>query len=354
MRPSIKKYLIAVLRFHGDVLLTTPVIGAIKRSNPNAQIDLLVYKDTGNILQYDKRINRIIEVEASSRKNIFLRFKKELRLWSLLKKSKYDFALFLTTQWRLALIGRILRKTLSSAVRDKKRENYLWRGSFSALFSEAGQNHIVERNLIGLSLLGMQIKDDDKRLDLTIPNNVISSSSIILKNYSVNPNYCVIHPCSRRSYKLWSEHNFIKVINYLESKKIQVILSSGPDEFEINYLKAIQKDCPTAINLGGKTSLLELAYIIRGSNFFLGLDSVASHISAAVDTPSISLFGPTNPINWRPWSDKSKIISRTKENCSLHGSLEGKNKDCLCSISSERVIKAIDEILRGSDNFLLN
>ena len=53
-----------------------------------------------------------------------------------------------------------------------------------------------------------------------------------------------------------------------------------------------------------------LAALIKGSKFFIGLDSVASHIAASVDKESITLFGPSNPINWKPWSDKAQIIAR--------------------------------------------
>ena len=64
------------------------------------------------------------------------------------------------------------------------------------------------------------------------------------------------------------------------------------------------------LNLAGKTSLLGLAALIKGAKFFIGLDSVASHIAASVNKESITLFGPSNPVNWKPWSDRAKIIVR--------------------------------------------
>ena len=64
-------------------------------------------------------------------------------------------------------------------------------------------------------------------------------------------------------------------------------------------------------NGSGKTTLIYLAALISKASLFIGVDSVASHIAAAVDTPSITLFGPSNVSNWRPWSDKAIVISRT-------------------------------------------
>ena len=82
------------------------------------------------------------------------------------------------------------------------------------------------------------------------------------------------------------------------------------------------------LNLAGKTSLLGLAALIKGAKFFIGLDSVASHIAASVNKESITLFGPSNPINWKPWSDKAKIIVR----------------DNLKNIEVQDVISLVEEI----------
>ena len=76
----------------------------------------------------------------------------------------------------------------------------------------------------------------------------------------------------------------------------------------------LEKDKNKVLNLSGKTSLLGLAALIERSNFFIGLDSVASHIAASVDKESITLFGPSNPVNWKPWSDRSQIISHKQLN----------------------------------------
>ena len=49
-----KKFLIVILRFHGDVLLTKPMIDNIKLNVPDSEIDLLVYKGTGSILEHER------------------------------------------------------------------------------------------------------------------------------------------------------------------------------------------------------------------------------------------------------------------------------------------------------------
>ena len=129
------------------------------------------------------------------------------------------------------------------------------------------------------------------------------------------------------------------MVDHYANKGLKVVLTSGPDKEEVEYLKQIEKLTKgNVINLGGKTSLIELAALIKGSRFFIGLDSVASHIAAAVGVTGVALFGPSNAVNWRPWSDKLSVISREEEEfCEKHGHMEGKYKRCLCYISVETV-----------------
>ena len=309
-----KKFLIVILRFHGDVLLTKPMVDNIKLNFPEGEIDLLVYEGTGSILEGDKNIAEIIEIETGSKKNILLRIKDEINLWKKLNSRKYDYAFFLTTQWRVVPMSWAIGKVMKAAVDDKKRKKNLWIKSFSKIFPEAQDNHIVERNLLALESLGLKIFNEDLTLD---PSILDIEFKALKKDYPFLTNqnsYCVIHPSSRREKKLWDKEKFGRLINLLIEKDLSVVVTSGPDLHEIEYVEEILKKVGNVdkkvLNVAGKTTLLGLAALIKGSKFFIGLDSVASHIAASVDKESITLFGPSNPVNWKPWSDKARIIAR--------------------------------------------
>ena len=115
------KYLIVILRFHGDVLLTKPMIDNIKLNDPDGEIDLLLYKGTGSILEHEKSITEIIEIDNASEENIFSKTQKEINLWAKIRSKKYDYAFFLTTQWRVVPISWAIGKALKAGVDDKKR-----------------------------------------------------------------------------------------------------------------------------------------------------------------------------------------------------------------------------------------
>jgi len=343
-----EKILIAVLRFHGDVLLTKPMIDSIKIEFPDSLIDLLVYKGTASLLELDPDINTIIEIEPSESLTFFSKLQNEIHLLRSLLKTKYTYGFFLTTQWRLALLGIILCRTKTAAVADKRREGFLWQKSFSKIFPEAGNQHIVERNMNALEALNINSRQKSPNLRLRIPKSTEEKIDLLLLDNNISGMYSVIHPISRRESKLWSKERFNKLIRLLEEKGFDVILTSGPDTDEINYIDEILKFSSTkALNLGGKTSLIELAALINKSDLFVGLDSVASHIAASVNTNCVTLFGPSNHENWRPWFGNSEIITRQEpeDYCHIHHPLGGKFTKCLCYITPERVIQSIEKLI---------
>jgi len=347
MTTKVKKILIVILRFHGDVLLTKPMIDDLKISYPDSLLDLVVFKGTASLLLDDQFINKVIEIEPSKNLSIWNKIRTEFLLLQKLKRSKYDFGFFLTTQWRLGLMSIFMTKAQTTAVSDSKRKSFLWVGCFSKIFPEAGSNHIITRNLGALESLGIGISNKPI-LNLCISKKTRTNAIRFLESRGILGKFCVIHPISRREVKLWRKEYLIELIDSLEAKGYKVLLSSGPDSEEINYVNYLEENTSsTPINIGGQTSLLELAAIINKADIFIGLDSVASHIAAAVDTPSITLFGPTSSVNWRPWSDKAKVISRkgSEKYCELHGAKEGKFKECLCYITPQRVVKEVERFI---------
>lgn len=308
------RYLIVILRFHGDVLLTKPMIDNIMQNDPKGKVDLLVYKGTGSVLGKEKSISEIIEIESGSEKNIFSRIIKEINLWRKIRFKKYDYCFFLTTQWRVVPISWAIGDAKKAAVDDKKRRKKLWTLSFSAIFPEALENHIVKRNLSALETLGLKVFSDDLVLDSPHLDDEYKSLLNDYSFFSETESYCVLHPTSRKEKKLWQREKFAHLINFLLKKDLAVVVTSGPDTKEIAYVNDILNKAninnEKVLNLSGKTSLTSLAALIRGSLFFIGLDSVASHIAASVNRDSITLFGPSNPVNWKPWSNKARIISK--------------------------------------------
>ena len=84
-----------------------------------------------------------------------------------------------------------------------------------------------------------------------------------------------------------------------------------------------------------------------GARFFIGLDSVPMHIAAAMNTPCVVLFGPSNEKMWGPWQVKHTLLTKdySCRPCGLDGCGNGKLSDCLMAINAEEVVTAVETLL---------
>jgi heptosyltransferase-3 len=343
MAENIKRILICKLKFYGDVLLITPVIESLRARYPEAKIDLLLYKDTQAILAADPRVNQFYLVEKKT--SLLKTIKNYCSLHSQLKENHYDLVINLTAQWSIALLIASLRRHSISFKRDKLR----WDKLFTQVVQTEG-SHIVEQNLSILKGLGF---NDSQLKKETLLSYRESDYQALLAQVPTlaSQRYVVIQPTSRQAFKCWDDDKFADVINHLHQNGLSVYLTCGPATDEQQQVQHIASLCDTAPDLtfAGKTTFLQLAALIDHATLYIGVDSAPMHMAAALDKPQVSLFGATKPLQWRPWSDKARVIWAGD----YHPMPERKDLDrsqkYLTWIPVEVVNEAVDRILRSEE-----
>lgn len=119
-----------------------------------------------------------------------------------------------------------------------------------------------------------------------------------------NMGYVVIQPTARWAFKNWPEQAFSQLINHLIQRGERVVLTGGHSTVESAAIAQILAGCehPQRVtNLAGRLELPELAAVIDSAKLFIGVDSAPMHMAAALQTPSVVLFGPSNLKQWLPW-----------------------------------------------------
>lgn len=348
---SVKRVLIVKLQHLGDVLLTTPLISVLKGQFPHLEIDTLVYQETKPVLEGNIQLRQIYTIDRNWKKNgTVFQLQQEFALIKALKQNQYDLIINLSDRWRGGWLTRILRPAYSVSRPYSHRRGRFWRKSFSHIFSIPPSNrHAVEINLDAIRRLGIVVNDPElKRLCFTVTAASEAKVDEILNAQSDNrKKTIVIHPASRWMFKAWNPQNFAKVIDTLRQAGWRVILISGPAPQEVSYVDSILEVCNTqAINFAGQLNLNESAALIKRADCFFGLDSIAMHIAAAVKTPCVALFGPTNDKVWHPWMAAHKVLTseHTCRPCGLKGCGNGMLSECLQSISPELVVEAISTL----------
>ncbi|QEY25528.1 putative lipopolysaccharide heptosyltransferase III [Neisseria zalophi] len=309
-----KQFLIIKLQHHGDVLLTTPLIDKIKHTYPDSHIDMLVYKETADILHDNHRIRQIFTIDRQWKKaGIYTQLKHEYELFSKLKVHRYDWIFNLSDQWRAAAIAKLCGLQ-SVGFKYAKRNNALWRFCHNELYEELGpEHHIVENHLTVLCPLDLQ---DDYVPCVNMEIDPATRKELHHKLYErgwQGEEYILIHPGSRWIFKCWDNDKTTELLQRLLDAGYNIVVTAAPDAVEQAMLAEItgRLKIPQQVKLwqlSGVLNLRELAAAIDGAKLFIGVDSVPMHMAAALDKPQIALFGPSWVSRWRPYSDKATVI----------------------------------------------
>lgn len=299
------RILIIKMRFHGDMLLTTPVISTLKRRYPDAKIDMLLYQDTIPILSENPDINAFYGLKnkgskAGEKVGNFLSTIQNLR------QNHYDLIINLTDQWMVALLVRMLPAKVKLSQDYSHRQSAFWKKSFTHLVPRRMTN-VVESNLSVLEALDINASDWVAETSMYYQPFHREAIHCQLAAAGVNGHYVVIQPTARQIFKCWDDEKFSEVIDALAERGYPVVLTSGPGKDDLACIEHIASGCKNrpVTALAGKTSFPELGALIDGADLFIGVDSAPMHIAAAVKTPIVCLFGATDHIFWRPWSDRA-------------------------------------------------
>ncbi len=354
--PPPKRILIIAMRFLGDVLLATPLIHSFRQAYAEAQIDVLIYKNTAAMLEGNTDIDQIIITpqHPDIQDNIKL-FKKIFR--------RYDLAVVTQTGDRPLLYG-IFAAPIRIGFTPKREQKRWWKRYLLQGWSEfdTHNTHTV------IVLLKLSTLINIKPFFSLIPPNT-QEKLLPSKKYKLPNLYAILHIHPQWQYKRWTAQGWIEVANYLTKLSITPVLSGSPDQEELNYIAEIKKSLPkSTIDLSGQLSLAELANLITYSQLFIGPDTGITHLAAATNTPVIAIYGPTNPVIWGPWpfaykeniSPYKKIgnphinniyLIQSKEDC-VPCQEEGCDRhrksysQCLDFLDVSKVKKAIDNILK--------
>jgi heptosyltransferase III len=348
---QVRRVLVVKLRFHGDVLLATPVFSALKRRYPHLEIDALIYQETLDMLTFHPDVAQIHCIDRNWKQlGVFDHLQAEIALLRRLRARRYDLLLHLTEHWRGPILKRLLGISLAVTERYARRErSRFWQQSFTHHYAKPEKpRHKVERHLDALRRIGVYPKPEDKALQLVPGPEAQASARTKLVRVGLNDrSFVLIHPTSRFRHKCWTVEGMAQLIDRLQPD-VPVLLTAAPSAAELEMVEAIRTRCRTApASLAGQLDLKELACCIGAARLFVGVDSAPMHMAAAMHTPVVALFGPTSDGVWGPWQVPHRIVSTrpTCQPCYLRGCGEGHVADCLVAIDVESVLRACQSLL---------
>jgi heptosyltransferase-3 len=347
----VRRVLVVKLRFHGDVLLATPVFSALKRCHPHLEVDALVYQETLEMLSFHPDIAQIHCIDrAWKQRGIFGNLRAEIGLLQRLRERRYDLLIHLTEHWRGPVLKRALGISLAVTERYARRErSRFWQHSFTHHYaSPRNPRHKVESHLDALRRIGIYADPKGRALRLVPGPQAEGSARTKLARLGLaDRSFVLIHPTSRFFHKCWTVEGMAQLIDRLQPR-VPVLLTAAPSAAELAMVEAIRARARTApASLAGQLDLKELAYCIGAARLFVGVDSAPMHMAAAMQTPVVALFGPTSQAVWGPWQVPHRIVSTRPscQPCHLRGCGEGHVSDCILAIEEAAVLQACHSLL---------
>jgi len=344
---NIKKILVIKLRHLGDVLLTTPVFSSIKKALPLATVDVLINKEAFPVLANNPYVDNILlfDREFKSR-SLFFKLKYEFAFYYSVWKKKYDLVINLTDGDRALLITKLSRaQTLVGMQTDNKKTNK----KYTHLVKKCHlDRHVVEKNLDAIRRIGIFPEYKDRNLDFFYQQ---SPKDSLLLNLA-KEEFILIHPTSRWRFKCWPEKKVTQLIKRLCDMNKKIVITSGPSTNEKAMICKVMDSISNAniLNLSGKTSIDDLAYLIHKCRALVCVDSFPFHIASCFKKPVCALFGPTSDLTWGAWKNPNAEIITYNISCRpcfLDGCGGSKVSDCLHQITVDRVINNLNRILEN-------
>jgi heptosyltransferase-3 len=359
---TIKRVLVIKLRHHGDVLLTSPVFQVLKNHAPHLDVDALVYHDTREMLTGHPAISEVFTIDREwKRMGLITQASREISLLRALQKREYDLVLHLTEHPRGAWLTRLLRPRYAVAQRaqgiNEGRDSNWWKSSFTHTYPtpRATFRHTVESNLDALRRVGVQPLRAEKQLVL-VPGKIADDkvAALMAQHGFAHKKFIHIHPTSRWAFKTWPAEKFADFILELGRQGERVVLTAAPTADERDMIAAIKTKLKApVVDLTGMLSLKELAALTVRAKAFVGVDSAPMHMAAAMQTPTIALFGPSGEAHWGPWGVIHRIVASTDPRhtcrpCGNDGCGGSKVSECLTELPVAQVLAALNDLLAAN------
>ncbi len=344
---------IVILRLDriGDFVLGVPAFRAIRQAYANDRISVLVPSDVADLAKACPYFDEVYIFDALWLKpgaKALSRWKSALKLIRFLRRMPIDLILNFRYQSRL--------DALVTGLSGAKRRMGFQLGWPSLFLSQRipqplHDMHQVDRNLLIPQHLGIALKE--RNLEMWVNDHDQKTAQDHLPSQELLPgmNRIAIHLGAAMPSKRWPGESFSALIHelHMATQADMLILGGEQDKgFAQDVLDGLE--CPI-VNLVGKLDLMQMAALVKHCRVFIGCDTGATHVAAAMSVPILSLFSAANESAvWRPWGPHVKVLTRHPD-CSPCQAYECKRNDgyfCMADIKVEEVVEEVKHLMEES------
>ena len=329
--------LLIQLKRIGDLILTTPAIAAVREKFPQAEISLVVAAGTRELLPAIPGVDRTLIAKGRM---------SSAAHWVTVARRKYECCLDFTRNDRsafLTLLSRARQRITADHPRQREKLRSL---SYNVLVPIPIRTmHTVDYHLALLEPLA--ISGGSQAINLRLPMAALQKAEGVLAQAGISGEFVIVHPGSARAEKYWEPDRWAEVIKHAAERGLACVVTGGTSAMEQEHLAAIKSRTRAPFeDVSGKIDLLTLVALIEKARLLATVDSAPMHLAAAMQTPQVVLFGPTNPLHWRPRFSPALILQAGQPAPMAEFSPKQRPVP-MNQISTEQVIHAMEALLQA-------
>ena len=312
--PDIEKILIIRADGIGDLLNSTPAIRLMRQNYPSAEITVLARPLNAPMLIGNPDIDKILVFDRQGEHH---QLSAQLQFYRSLRREQFHLVVAMQTAtwphlttflsgapYRLGRYQKRFKSTLT----------HTWHGKY-----QKGETHEVDRNLELVRLICEG--EGNRQLVFNLLPDEIANAKALLTSLSVEDGAFLIgiHPGGSSYDKRWPEKQYAELADRLvEHYNATVLLLHGPGEIELTH--NIQETMQSDVIAYAPKTIRELGALFSRCDLVVCNDSGPMHLAAALNVPTVAIFGPTDHVAWRPMSENASVVRRDMPcwPCSAH------------------------------------
>ncbi len=311
-----QKVLIISVSGIGNTILQSPLINTLLNQE-NFIIDILFGNSSmASVFGGDKRINAIFILPKSLMKKILLIFRLKRRHYAL------SFACFPSNRYEFNLLPFLIgaKKRIIHAYKVGKYRTLSFLSNTKISVNE--HLHDVEQNLNLLKAININPSTINPKLIFWTTDEATHFAHNFFLEKGLNTNKTIgIHMGCKasESYKRWPAEKFIAIINKLNTiDGFSCLLFEGPDEQELTEFVHHHLDDKSKNLIIREHDLGKVAALIKRCGLFLNCDSGLGHVAAALEVPTLAIFGPTMHSRTAPYGPYGHYFSLDLPECNCY------------------------------------
>jgi heptosyltransferase-2 len=306
---QIKKVVVRGTNWVGDAVMTIPALRELRRILPAARITLFTPEWSRGIFADADFVDEILTADSGV-----------LKQGKALRAEDFDLAVLLTNSFSSAAAARLAGAKYRIGYKNEGRGFLLthslpmpaWRAERHEIFYYLNIIAELESLLHGRT----QVWENEPRFELKVSQQRKDEARKLLAEVGCDPAKKIVALCpgsTNSRAKRWQAESYAILGDRLfQELNANVVLIGAEDELEVSRSVAdLMKYAP--VMLTGKTSLAEAVAVLSVCDLLVSNDTGPSHISAALGTPTLAIFGPTNPRTTRPYPANAEIIRHEVE-----------------------------------------